>query len=87
MKQTYQIGALSCTSDFNLRSGIPVGVHHHTEPISGVPSQLPQWPQSVVAGTMNFEAGAHLPADKILDRTPMNGCGCSRVVRSTTRLT
>ena len=49
--------------------GSPLVFHHHKEPISGVPNQLPQWPRNIwIAGTMNFEAGAHLPADKILDR-------------------
>lgn len=49
--------------------GSPLVFHHHTEPISGVPNRLSGWPRNIwIAGTMNFEAGAHLPADKILDR-------------------
>ena len=49
--------------------GSPLVFHHQSEPMSGVPNQLSEWPRNIwIAGTMNFEAGAHLPADKILDR-------------------
>lgn len=49
--------------------GAPLVFHQGAEGISGVPAQLSEWPRNIwIAGTMNFEAGAHLPADKILDR-------------------
>ena len=49
--------------------GSPLVFHQQLEPISGIPNHLPEWPRNIwIAGTMNFEAGAHLPADKILDR-------------------
>lgn len=49
--------------------GAPLVFHQGVEEISGIPPQISGWPKNIwIAGTMNFEAGAHLPADKILDR-------------------
>ena len=47
----------------------PLVFHNHSGILSGVPSSMTSWPKNIwIAGTMNFEMGAHPPPDKILDR-------------------
>ena len=47
----------------------PLVFHNHPQVLSGVPKSISSWPNNIwIAGTMNFEMGAHPPPDKILDR-------------------
>ncbi len=47
----------------------PLTFHSFPETVSGVPPFISNWPSNIwVAGTMNFERGAHQPPDKVLDR-------------------
>ena len=47
----------------------PLIFHTFPEMVSGVPPFIARWPNNIwVAGTMNFERGAHRPPDKVLDR-------------------